>query len=179
MFRFFWEQKSCNSISLVIKKSFDSNFVSKVNSELKTLFVSCLLWNSWISFMKHIHEWPSHICKRIIKTYLFYKVRFPNVWVTISFMIIHIYKMCVKLLQHPGLRLNLNLRLFLQTFNAISGSEYVKIGSMCIFFLISVICLSENTTLFSFRVKFKSCFISIRQRLLFTMFVTIFCSWFP
>jgi hypothetical protein len=26
-------------------------------------------------------------------------------------------------------------------------SEYVKIGSMCIFFLISVICLSENTTL--------------------------------
>ena len=29
---------------------------------------------------------------------------------------------------------------------------------MCIFFLISVICLSENTTLYIFRVKFKSCF---------------------
>ena len=79
---------------------------------------------------------------------------------------------------HRGLRLNLNLCLFLQTFNAISESEYVKIGSMCIFFLISVICLSENTTLYIFRVKFKSCFISIRQRLLFTNFPTIFCSQF-
>ena len=79
---------------------------------------------------------------------------------------------------HSGLRLNLNLCLFLQTFNAISESEYVKIGSMCIFFLISVIGLSENTTLYIFRVKFKSCFISIRQRLLFTNFPTIFCSQF-
>ena len=34
---------------------------------------------------------------------------------------------------HRGPRLNLNLCLFLQTFNAISESEYVKIGSMCIF----------------------------------------------
>ena len=56
---------------------------------------------------------------------------------------------------HSGLRFNLNLCLFLQTFNAISGSEYVKIGSMCIFFLISVIGLSENTTLNIFRVKFE------------------------
>ena len=31
---------------------------------------------------------------------------------------------------HSGLRFNLNLCLFLQTFNAISESEYVKIGSM-------------------------------------------------
>ena len=46
------------------------------------------------------------------------------------------------------------------------------------FFLISVIDLSENTTLYIFRVKFKSCFISIRQRLLFTNFATIFCSQF-
>merc|ERR1712129_164689 len=46
--------------------------------------------------------------------------------------------------EHSGLRLNLNLCLFLQTFNAISESEYVKIGSMCIFFLISVIGLSEK-----------------------------------
>merc|ERR1712129_179806 len=80
--------------------------------------------------------------------------------------------------EHSGLRLNLNLSLFLQTFNAISESEYVKIGSMCIFFLISVICLSENTTLYLFRVKFKSCFISIGQRLLFTNFHIIFCSQF-
>ena len=35
---------------------------------------------------------------------------------------------------HSGLQLSLNLSLFLQTSNAISESEYVKIGSMCIFF---------------------------------------------
>ena len=79
---------------------------------------------------------------------------------------------------HSGLRFNLNLCLFLQTFNAISESEYVKIGSMCIFFLISMICLRENALLYIFRVKFKSCSISIRQRLLFTNFVTIFCTRF-
>ena len=77
---------------------------------------------------------------------------------------------------HSGLWLNLNLCLFLQTLNAISESEYVKIGSMCIFFLISVICSSENKTLYISRVKFKSCFISIKQRLLFTNFATIVCS---
>ena len=34
---------------------------------------------------------------------------------------------------HRGLQLNLNLCLFLQTVNSMSESEYVKIGSMCIF----------------------------------------------
>jgi hypothetical protein len=65
---------------------------------------------------------------------------------------------------HRGLRLNFNLCLDLQTFNAISESENVKIGSMCVFYLISVICLSENTTLYIFRVKFKSFSISINKR---------------
>ena len=85
---------------------------------------------------------------------------------------------CPRLIPHSGLRLNLNLCLFLQTFNAISESEYVKIGSMCIFFLISMICLSENALLYIFRLKSKSCSISIRQRLLFTNCATIFCSQF-
>jgi hypothetical protein len=89
----------------------------------------------------------------------------PNVCVYLMFLSVH-----------SGLRLNLNLCLFLQTFNAISESEYVKIGSMCIFFLISMICLSENALLYIFRVKLKSCSISIRQRLLFTNFPRIFCS---
>ena len=62
-----------------------------------------------------------------------------------------VFALCIWEWLHSGLRFNLILSLFLQTFNAISESEYVKILSMCIFFLISVICLSENTTLYIFR----------------------------
>ena len=45
----------------------------------------------------------------------------------------------------------MNLYIFLQAFNAISEWEYVKIGSMCSFFLISMICLLENVTFIHFR----------------------------
>ena len=87
-----------------------------------------------------------------------------------------VFALCIWEWLHSGLRFNLILSLFLQTFNAISESEYVKIGSMCILFLISMICLSENALLYIFRAKFKPCSISIRQRLLFTNFATKYCS---
>ena len=44
---------------------------------------------------------------------------------------------------HCGLKLNMNVCLFLHTFNAISESEYVKLASMCYFFLISMICFRD------------------------------------
>ena len=47
---------------------------------------------------------------------------------------------------HSGLQMNLNLCIFLQTFNAISEWEYVKKEWMCSFFLISMICLIENVS---------------------------------
>ena len=50
-----------------------------------------------------------------------------------------------------GLQSNLNLCIFLQAFNAISEWEYVKKESMCIFFLISMICLLENVSFIDFK----------------------------
>ena len=42
------------------------------------------------------------------------------------------------------------LCIFLQAFNAISEWEYVKKESMCIFFLISMICILENVSFIHF-----------------------------
>ena len=47
---------------------------------------------------------------------------------------------------HHVLQLNLNLCLFLQAFNAITESEYVILGPICYFFLVSTICLLEIVT---------------------------------
>ena len=47
---------------------------------------------------------------------------------------------------HHVLQSNLNLCLFLQALNAISESEYVKLGPICFFFLVSTIRLLEIAT---------------------------------
>ena len=56
-----------------------------------------------------------------------------------------------SLARHSGLQTNLNLCIFLHAFNAISEWEYVKKESMCIFFLISMICLLENVSFIHFK----------------------------
>ena len=65
---------------------------------------------------------------------------------------------------HSALQSNLILLNLLLTSDAISESQYVKIGSMCNFFLISPICLLENVTFMHFKCTSKSCSISIKQR---------------
>ena len=56
------------------------------------------------------------------------------------------------IIRHRVLQLNLIICLFLQALNAISDSEYVKLGPMCCFFLVSTICLLETVTFIHFSV---------------------------
>ena len=76
-------------------------------------------------------------------------------------------------MNHSGLLLNLILCLFLQTFNAISESQYVKIGSMCSFFLISMICLLGNVSFIHFKCNMGH--IQFMFHIYYTEFVAYKC----
>jgi hypothetical protein len=71
----------------------------------------------------------------------------------------HVQKQDVSL--HSVLQLNMNLCLFLQAFNAISESEYVKLGPMCCSFLVSTIWLLEIGTFIYTFTEIVTKFISI------------------
>ena len=59
--------------------------------------------------------------------------------------------------KHSALELNMNVCLFLQTFNAIFESKYQKLASMCYFFLISMICFQDIAILSYLSPYFNLC----------------------
>ena len=62
-----------------------------------------------------------------------------------------------ELTLHSALELNMNVCLFLQTFSAIFESEYLKLASVCYFFLISMICFQDIAILSYLSPYFNLC----------------------